>query len=117
MSSTMAPAAPVSLAKVAQVMGFACFLVGAVMLLYGGFATLKSADQMAMAEKNLQYLESKLPQVPPGSQEIFRAAKEFAASTSLLARTNFRVKLALCGVSLLTTAAGGVLLLTGGKLK
>lgn len=98
-------------------MGLVSFMGGAVMLLYAGFATLKSSDHVVLAQQNLQQLESKWSQIPNNSQEVFKTAREFAVSTLLLARTNFRVKLTLCGVSLLTTLSGGVLLLTCSRRK
>lgn len=115
MSSTPAPDAPAYLPKLALVMGLVSFVGGAVMLLYALFATLKSADHVVLAQQNLQQLESKWSQLPGAGQEIYRTTREFATSTLLLARTNFRVKLTLCGVSLLTTLSGGVLLLTGSR--
>ncbi len=117
MSSKISPDAPISLSKLPLVMGFVCFLVGAVALLYAGFATLKSAEQSAQAQQNLQQLESNWPRIASDSQKVFEITKGFASSTFLLARTNFRVKLALCGVSLLTAAAGGVLLFAARRQK
>lgn len=96
--------------KLPLVAGFICFLVGAVALLYGGFTALKSMDQSVVAQRNLQQLETNWPRIASSSQQAFEVAKGFATSTILLTRTNYRVKLALCGVSLLTVVAGGVLL-------
>ncbi|MBI5687127.1 MAG: hypothetical protein HZC54_18810 [Verrucomicrobia bacterium] len=102
--------APTTTAKLPLVMGLVCFVVGAVMLLYAGFATLKSAEQLEQAQRNLQQLESNWPKIASNSQQVFGVTKGFATGTILLTRTNYRVKLALCGISLLTVAAGGVLL-------
>lgn len=110
MSLKTSPDAPASLSKLPLVMGFVCFVVGAVALLYAGFAALKSMDQSAQARQNLQQLESNWAKIAGDSQQSFNVMKGFASSTILLTRTNLRVKLALCGVSLLTVAAGGVLL-------
>jgi hypothetical protein len=117
MSSKTSPDAPISLSKLPLVMGFVCFVVGAVALLYAGFTALKSADQSVHAEQNLQQLDSNWPRIASDSQKVFEVTKGFAASTLLLARANFRVKLALCGVSLLTVAAGGVLLFAARRQK
>lgn len=110
MSMKTSPSAPAWLSQLPLVMGLVCFVVGAVTLLYAGFATLKGAEQLEQARRNLQQIESNWPRISSNSQQAFGIAQGFAASTQLLARTNYRVKLALCGVSFLTAAAGGVLL-------
>ena len=92
-------------------------MVGAVALLYAGFATLKSAEQSAQAQQNLQQLETNWPRIASDGQKVLEVTKGFASSTFLLTRANFRVKLALCGVSLLTVAAGGVLLFAARRQK
>jgi len=112
MSTNTSPKASASPSKLLLVLGFICFLTGAVALLYGGFTALKSMDQTVVAQRNLHQLESNWPRIASNSQQAFEVAKGFGTSTLLLARANFRVKLALCGVSLLTVAAGGVLLFT-----
>ena len=103
------PAPP---SKLPLIMGFVCFLVGAVTLLYAGFTALKSLDHSEQAQRNLQQLEANWPKIASNSQQVFDMTRGFATSTFLLARTNYRVKLVLCGISLLTVAAGGVLLLS-----
>ncbi|MFZ2642409.1 MAG: hypothetical protein WA117_15535 [Verrucomicrobiia bacterium] len=110
MSLKTSPDVPASLSKLPLVMGFVCFVVGAVTLLYAGFTALKSMDQSAQAQVNLQQLESNWAKIASDSQQSFNVMKTFASSIISLTRTNLRVKLALCGVSLLTVAAGGVLL-------
>ena len=117
MSSKTSLDAPISLSKLPLIMGFVCFVVGAVALLYACFATFKSAEQSAQAQQNLQQLESNWPRIASDSQQVLGITKSFATSTLLLARTNFRVKLALCGISLLTVAAGGVLLFAARRQK
>jgi hypothetical protein len=112
MSLKSPPNAPAAVSKLPLVMGFACFIVGAVTLLYAGFTTLKSADQVEQAQRNFQQLEGNWPKIYSNSQQTFEITKGLATGTILLTRTNYRVKLALCGVSLLTVAAGGVLLLS-----
>ena len=112
MSLKSPPDAPVAMSKLPLVMGFVCFVVGAVTLLYAGFATLKSAEHVEQAQRNVQQLETNWLRISGNSQQALGVAKGFATSTQLLARTNYRVKLVLCGVSLLTVAAGGVLLLS-----
>jgi len=110
MSMKTSPVAPAAMSKLPLVMGFVCFVVGAVTLLYAGFATLKSADHLEQAQRNLQQLESNWLKISSNNQQALGVTKSFATSTQLLARTNYRVKLALCGISLLTVVAGGVLL-------
>ncbi|MCX6898725.1 MAG: hypothetical protein NT105_08510 [Verrucomicrobia bacterium] len=110
MSMRTSPVTPAAMSKLPLVMGFVCFVIGAVTLLYAGFATLKSADQLEQAQRNLQQLEANWPKITSNGQQVFGVTRGFATSTILLTRTNYRVKLALCGVSLLTVAAGGVLL-------
>ncbi len=110
MSLKAPPNAATYLLKLPLVMGFVCFVVGALMLFYGGFMALKSMDQSNQAEQNLRQLEYNWSRIANDNRRAFEVTKNFASSTWLLARTNLRVKLALCGVSLLTVAAGGVLL-------
>ncbi len=110
MSLKTSPDAPAYMSKLPLVTGLVCFLVGAVTLLYAGFAAFKSADQLEQAQRNLQQLETNWPKIASNGQQVFGVTRGFATSTILLTRTNYRVKLALCGVSLLTVAAGGVLL-------
>ncbi len=117
MSSTTSPTTPSFLPKLALAMGLVSFVGGAVMLFYAAFATLKSADHVVLAQQNLQQVENKWQQVPGANPEALKAVREFAASTLLLARTNFRVKLTLCAVSLVTTASGAVLLLVTSRRK
>jgi cell division protein FtsL len=110
MSTKNPPNAPAAMSKLPLVMGLVCFIIGAVTLLYAGFATLKSAEHMEQAQQNVQQLENNWPRIFSNSQQALGITRGFASSTQLLARTNYRVKLALCGLSLLTVAAGGVLL-------
>lgn len=110
MSMKTSPDAPAAMSKLPLVMGFVCFVVGAVTLLYAGFTTLKSADQLAQNQQNLQQVESGWPGIANNNPQVFRQMKVLATNAFQMARTNYRVKLALCSVSLLTVAAGGVLL-------
>ena len=112
MSTKTAPNTPAAMTKLPLIMGFVCFVVGALTLLYAGFAVFRRTEQLKQNELNLQRLESAVAKTSNSNSQALKEMKILASNAFQMAQTNRRSNFVLCGISALTVAAGGVLLFT-----
>jgi len=97
-----------------KILGLACLVIGAAMLLYSGYRCVDRyliLDQLAGAESNVRIVQvdETWERFYADKARCRQLALNCSSSTYQILMTNRKLYIALAGISLLLAAAGGVM--------